>query len=297
METHGLTGKSIFLDEASVTATENAVMAAVLARGTTVLKHAASEPHVQDLCRLLVAMGAQIDGIGSNVLTIHGVDQLHGCTYSIVPDHHEAATFAVAAAVTHGKMRILNVVPDHLEMICIYLERMGVDFNIHGTEMHVHPSDLHAPQNIRSMRKIATNIWPGFPTDLASPFIVLATQAEGTTLVHDWMFEGRMFFVDKLIGMGANIVLCDPHRCVVTGRTPLRGRELQSPDIRAGVALMIAALCAESTSEISNVELVQRGYENIVERLSALGAKLEWIGQPSSFVPLVKEPVKTVVRS
>lgn len=280
LETSGLVGRSIFLDEASVTATENSVMAAVLARGTTVLKHAASEPHVQDLCRFLVSMGAQIEGIGSNVLTIHGVERLHGTEHSIVPDHHEVGTFAVAAAVTHGDVRIINVVPEHLDMIALQLERLGVDFSISDNEMHVYPSALQAPTNIRSMRKITTNIWPGFPTDLASPFIVLATQCEGTTLIHDWMFEGRMFFVDKLVGMGANIVLCDPHRCVVTGPTPLQGRQLQSPDLRAGVALVIAALCANGASEISEIELVQRGYEKLVERLSALGANLEMIGRP-----------------
>jgi UDP-N-acetylglucosamine 1-carboxyvinyltransferase len=264
-----LVGASVFLDEASVTATENTVMAACLANGRTVIKHAACEPHVEDFCRFLVQMGAKISGLGSNVIQVDGVSELHGTTYRISTDHIDVGTFAVAAAVTGGDLVIRNFVPEHFELIGLVLRRMGVNFEIGDGTLHVFPSDVVAT------RKIATDPWPGFPTDLASVMIVLATQAAGTTLIHDWMYEGRMFFIDKLVSMGANIVLCDPHRCVVTGKTPLRSRTVYSPDLRAGAALVLAALAASGTSEIHDVELVERGYENFVDRLSALGAHIE----------------------
>ncbi len=269
VESNGLRGASIFLDEASVTATENTVMAATLASGETVVKHAACEPHVADLCAFLVKMGARISGIGSNVIGVEGVDGLHGAEHEIISDHLDVGTFAVAAAVTGGEITIRNVVPGTMDMTNMMLRRMGVHIREEGTTMHVRPGELVGT------RKIDTDPWPGFPTDLASVMIVLATQARGTTLVHDWMYDGRMFFTDKLVGMGANIVLCDPHRCVVTGPTSLRGRTVYSPDLRAGAALTLAALAASGRSEIHDIEFVERGYENFVDRLSALGACIE----------------------
>ena len=269
-EARELHGASIFLDEASVTATENTVMAAALATGRTTIKHAACEPHVADLCNFLVKMGARIDGIGSNVIHVDGVDRLHGAEHNIISDHIDVGTFAVAAAVTGGEVSIRNVIPDTMEMTNLLLARMGVEVDWpEETTMRVRPGRLVGA------KKIDTDPWPGFPTDLASVMIVLATQAHGTTLVHDWMYEGRMFFTNQLIGMGAGIVLCDPHRCVVTGPTPLQGRTAHSPDLRAGAALTLAALAAEGRSEIYDVEFVERGYENFVDRLSALGARIE----------------------
>ena len=264
-----LMGSNIFLDEASVTATENTVMAACLASGRTVIKHAACEPHVEDFCAFLVQLGARISGIGSNIITVDGVSELHGTTFRVSTDHIDVGTFAVAAALTHGDVVIKNFVPADFELIGLVLRRMGVKMEIGEGTLHILPSDLEAT------RKIATDPWPGFPTDLASAMIVLATQAAGTTLVHDWMYEGRMFFIDKLVSMGANIILCDPHRCVVTGPTPLRRGTVYSPDLRAGAALVLAGLVASGSSEIHDVELVERGYENFVDRLSALGALIE----------------------
>jgi UDP-N-acetylglucosamine 1-carboxyvinyltransferase len=264
-----LIGANVFLDEASVTATENTVMAACLATGRTIIKHAACEPHVEDFCRFLVQMGARITGIGSNIIQVDGVPALHGASYRISTDHIDVGTFAVAAALTGGDVVIKNFVPEHFELIDLVLRRMGVRVEVGEGFLHVLPSELVAT------RKIATDPWPGFPTDLASAMIVLATQAAGTTLIHDWMYEGRMFFIDKLVSMGANIILCDPHRCVVTGVTPLRRGTVFSPDLRAGAALVLAGLTANGTSEIHDVELVERGYENFVDRLSALGARIE----------------------
>ncbi len=270
VEATGLHGASIFLDEASVTATENTVMAAALARGTTVIKHAACEPHVVDLCNFLVKMGARIKGIGSNLIKVEGVDGLHGAAHDIISDHIDVGTFAIAAAVTGGEITIRNVVADTMEMTNLILSRMGVRIDrIDDTTIRVGADRLVAT------RKIDTDPWPGFPTDLASVAIVLATQAHGTTLVHDWMYEGRMFFTNQLVGMGASIVLCDPHRCVITGPTPLQGRTAYSPDLRAGAALTLAALAAPGRSEIYDIEFVERGYENFVDRLSALGATIE----------------------
>lgn len=259
----------IFLDEASVTATENIMMAACLASGLTTIEDAACEPSIIDLAQFLNAMGAHIVGAGTNRITIEGVDKLSGCDFSISPDYIDAATFAIAAAVTKSQIKILGVKPDHLKMILIYLERMGLKYSLNGDLWQISPSDLKAPRG-----KIQTRPWPGFPTDLMSPLIVLATQADGLTLCHDWMYETRMFFVDKLVGMGANITLCDPHRVMVSGPTRLKGKKLESPDIRAGMALLVAAICAQGVSEIANVEIIERGYEAIESRLKKLGADI-----------------------
>lgn len=269
-----LTGTEIFLDEASVTATENILLAASLAEGETVIKNAACEPHVVCLAEMLTKMGASIEGAGSNIIKIAGHKKLRGVTQTIRPDHIETGTWIVAAAVTGGEVEIENCVKEDLEMIITYFRRMGVNLSWKNeTTLLVKPSKLKA------IPKIDANIWPGFPTDLISPTIVLATQATGSTLIHDWMYEGRMFFVDKLIRMGANIVISDPHRVVVFGQSKLTGREIISPDIRAGMALVIAALCAQGKSSINRIELIERGYEKAVERLKLLGANIEKIEQ------------------
>jgi UDP-N-acetylglucosamine 1-carboxyvinyltransferase len=260
---------SVFLDEASVTATENAMLLAAAQPRCTMIANAASEPHIENLATLLSAMGAEISGTGSNVLRIRGRCDLHGATAEVWPDHIEAGTFAALAAAAGGDVTIRNAIPAHLDMILLVLEKMGVDFQLDGTTMHVRPAVLKA------IPKIQTGLWPAFPTDLASIFIVLATQATGMTLVHDWMYEGRMFFVDKLREMGASIVLADPHRAVITGPSSLRGREFVSPDIRAGIALVMAALIATGQSQIERIELIDRGYERVDERLRALGADIE----------------------
>jgi UDP-N-acetylglucosamine 1-carboxyvinyltransferase len=261
--------RSVFLDEASVTATENAMLYAASQPVTTTIRNAASEPHVTNLAAFLQGMGANIEGAGSNVMAIHGCRNLSGTSGEIWPDHIEAGTFAALAAACQGTVIIRNAIPDQLDMILLVLERMGVDFQITDGQMKVVPSELQAIQ------KIQTGIWPAFPTDLASIFIVLATQARGMTLVHDWMYEGRMFFIDRLVQMGANVVLADPHRAVVSGPSKLRGREFVSPDIRAGIALVMAGLIASGESQIDHIELIDRGYERIDERLEALGAQIE----------------------
>lgn len=263
-----LRGAEIFLQEASVTATENAIMAAVLVPGQTVIKRAASEPHVIDLCQFLVKMGAKITGIGSNVLTIEGVDKLRGASHSIRPDHIEVGTFAILAAATSSHLEISPIVPADLEMILLTLKRFGVDFNVVDDTLTVSDGSLSA------VEKVTTDVWPGFPTDLMAPMIVLATQARGITLLHDWMYESRMFFVDKLLFMGAKVEIADPHRVLVYGQTKLYGQKLDTPDIRAGIALVIAALTAHGKSVIDKAELIERGYENIVERLSSCGARI-----------------------
>lgn len=260
---------SIFLDEASVTATENAMLLAVAQPRSTVIANAASEPHIENLAHLLTGMGADIEGTGSNVLRIRGRKDLRGASAEVWPDHIEAGTFAALAAAAGGDVTIRNAIPQHLDMILLVLEKMGVDFQLDGTTMRIRPA------NLRAIAKIQTGLWPAFPTDLASIFIVLATQAGGMTLVHDWMYEGRMFFVDKLREMGASIVLADPHRAVITGPSSLRGREFVSPDIRAGIALVMAALIATGQSEIDRIDLIDRGYERVDERLRMLGADIE----------------------
>ncbi|MBN2875083.1 MAG: UDP-N-acetylglucosamine 1-carboxyvinyltransferase [Spirochaetales bacterium] len=272
-----LKGADIFLDEASVTATENAVMAASMAEGQTVIRNAASEPHVQDLCRLLNAMGARITGTGSNILAIEGVSALHGTDFTIGPDYMEVGSFIGLAAVTRGDLTIEGVAPDDLRMIKLGFGRLGISWSLEGGDLSVHSGQSMrvVPDLGGQIPKIDDAPWPGFPPDLTSIMTVVATQVEGTILVHEKMFESRMFWVDKLIGMGARIVLCDPHRAVVSGPSRLRGDSLTSPDVRAGMALVIAALCAEGTSTIKNVYQIERGYERITERLQALGAKME----------------------
>ena len=271
-----LKGADIFLDEASVTGTENAVMAAVLAKGTTILTNAASEPHVQDLCRMLVLMGARIDGIGSNILTITGVKKLSGCDFTIGADFMEVGSFIGLAAATGGDIHIEGTRPEDLRPAKVAFGKLGISWAQEGTVIHV---PKNQPREVNCdlggmIPKIDDAPWPGFPPDLTSIVTVVATQVKGTVLVHEKMFESRMFFVDKLIAMGARIVLCDPHRAVISGPAKLHGSELISPDVRAGMAMLIAALCADGKSIIRNVYQIERGYEHLVERISALGAKI-----------------------
>ncbi len=272
----GLHGAPVLLDEASVTATENAILAAVTARGQTTIRNAASEPHVQDLCHLLNALGAHIENIGSNSLLIEGVPSLRGGEYTIGPDYLEVVSFIGAAVVTGGDIRIRRAAPEHLEMVRLVFGRLGVVWEEDGADLHVPaPQPLQVVPDLRgAIPQISVMPWPAFPTDLMSLAIVLATQSHGTVLFHDWMFEGRMFFIDKLAAMGARIVLCDPHRCLVEGPSRLVGEQLESPDIRAGLALVTAALAAEGTSRIRNIGQIERGYERIDEKLEALGAHI-----------------------
>jgi UDP-N-acetylglucosamine 1-carboxyvinyltransferase len=279
LRTKGLVGADVFLDEPSVTATENALTAAVAAQGTTVLRNAAGEPHVQDLARFLVAMGASIDGIGTNTITIHGGRPLHGCTHEIGPDHIEVGSFIGLAAVTHSELTIERAGVEHLRSTLMGFERLGVECRVNGDDLIV-PADQEMV--IRSdlggaVPKLEDQPWPAFPADTMSIALVTATQCTGTILIHEKMFESRLFFVDKLIGMGARIVLCDPHRAVVIGPTKLHSGQVESPDIRAGMAILLAALCAEGESTIDNVGQIERGYERIDERLRALGAHIERI--------------------
>ncbi|PKN91736.1 MAG: UDP-N-acetylglucosamine 1-carboxyvinyltransferase [Chloroflexi bacterium HGW-Chloroflexi-6] len=273
----GLRGASMLLDEASVLGTENAITAAVLAKGTTIISNAASEPHVQQLCDLLNTLGAQISGIGSNTLTIQGVARLHGGEFSVGPDYLEVISFVGAAVVTRGSIRVRNAGNQYLGMIRMVFNRMGVDWQVDGDDIIV-PAEQRLviePDLGNAIPEIKTNIWPAFPTDLMSIAIAVATQAQGSILFHDWMYPSRMFFVDKLVGMGAQIVLCDPHRCIVTGPTPLFGEKVESPDIRAGMTLVLAALAAKGRSVIRNVGQIDRGYERVDEKLRALGARIE----------------------
>jgi UDP-N-acetylglucosamine 1-carboxyvinyltransferase len=272
-----LLGADIFLDEASVTATENAVMAAVLARGGTRILNAACEPHVQDLCNMLVRLGARIQGIGSNTLLIDGVPRLNGGEFSVGPDHMEVGSYIALAAMTGGSILIKGAGPAHLRMVRLVFGRLGVEFETRGEDVYVPASQpLRVVPDIGgAVPSIADAPWPGFPADLMSIAIVLATQSAGTVLIHEKMFESRLYFVDKLIMMGARIILCDPHRCVVQGQSRLHGDEVESPDIRAGMALVSAALCAEGESVIRNVRQIDRGYEEVDEKLRALGARIE----------------------
>jgi len=277
IEGRHLKGAEIFLDEPSVTGTENALMAAVAARGRTVIRNAASEPHVQDVARFLIAMGASIEGIGTNVYTIEGGRPLSGTRYAIGPDHIEVASFIGLAAVTNSTLVIEGVRPDDLRSTLMGFDRLGIRPRVdadrllidHGQERRVRP-DMggHVP-------KLEDGPWPAFPADAMSIAVVTATQCEGLVLIFEKMFESRLFFVDKLIGMGARIVLCDPHRAVIAGPSRLRGGVVESPDIRAGMAMLLAALAAEGTSVIHNVGQIERGYERIDERLRALGAAIE----------------------
>jgi UDP-N-acetylglucosamine 1-carboxyvinyltransferase len=273
----GLTGADIFLDEPSVTGTENALMAAVAAKGRTVLRNAACEPHVQDLARALVAMGAGIEGIGTNVYTIEGGRPLHGASYAIGPDHIEIGSFIGLAAVTNGAITIDPVRSEDLRSTLLGFERLGIRPRVDGQRLTV---DADQERRIRPdlgghVPKLEDGPWPAFPADVMSTTIVSATQCAGMLLVFEKMFESRLFFVDKLIGMGARIVLCDPHRAVISGPSPLKGGIVESPDIRAGMAMLLAALAAEGSSVIHNVGQIERGYERIDERLRSLGADIE----------------------
>jgi UDP-N-acetylglucosamine 1-carboxyvinyltransferase len=279
LRTAGLRGKHIFLDEASVMATENTVMAAVLTPGETVIGNAACEPHIQDLCRFLGALGAQIEGIESNVLRIQGVDTLSGGEWRICPEHIEVGSFVGLAAVTGGDVTIDGVEPKDLAAILPIFERLGVHVEVEGTSLRVPPEqELVIRDDLGGqIPKIEDGPWPAFPADLTSIAVTVATQARGTVLIFEKMFESRLFFVDKLVSMGARIILCDPHRAVVTGPTKLYGQQMSSPDIRAGMAMLLAALCAEGTSTIGNIGEIDRGYERIDERLRMLGARIERI--------------------
>jgi UDP-N-acetylglucosamine 1-carboxyvinyltransferase len=277
MSAERLTGADIFLDEPSVTATENAIMAAVLARGTTRLRNAAAEPHVQDLCHLLVRMGARIDGIGTHIVTIEGVDRLGGAQYRLGSDHIEVGSFIALAAVTGGALTIADAAVHHLDSTLLGFDRLGITCEIRGKDLFV-PAGQKL--EIRTdtgghIPKIDDGPWPAFPADLTSIALVVATQCRGTVLIFEKMFESRMFFADKVISMGARIVLCDPHRAVVVGPSRLQGGVVESPDIRAGMALLIAALCARGRSRIHNIGQIERGYERIDHRLRQLGARIE----------------------
>ena len=272
----GLVGADVFLDEPSVTGTENALCAATAASGTTILRNAASEPHVQDLARFLIALGAQIEGVGTNTMTIHGGRPLSGGTHRIGPDHIEIGSLIGLAAVTRSPLTIRRAGVEQLRSTLMAFEKLGIQCNVEGDDI-----DVPAEQPLRikedfggHIPKIEDQPWPAFPADMMSIAIVTATQCEGVILMFEKMFESRMFFVDKLIAMGARIVLCDPHRAIVAGPSRLRGARLESPDIRAGMAMLLAAMCAEGTSSINNAQQIERGYERIDERLNALGAKI-----------------------
>jgi len=277
LRTSGLRGADVILDEASVTATENALLAAVLASGKTVLHNAASEPHVEQLSRALVKMGARIGGIGTNTISIDGVERLGGTDHTILSDHMEVGSLIGAAAMTHGQITIKNAVPQHLRMTRMAFKRLGVDTEVVGEDIVVKATDRYVIEEDigGALPTIKSQPWPGFPTDLTSIAIACATQAEGTVLIHEWMFPGRMYWVSSLESMGARIVLCDPHRVVVVGPSQLYGSDLRSPDIRAGMALLAATLCAKGQSTMNNVEQIDRGYEDLDSRLRALGAKIE----------------------
>src|SRR5436309_3098451 len=277
MHTAGLSGTEILLDEPSVTATENALMAAVLAKGRTVIRNAASEPHVQQLGMALMKMGARIVGIGTNTITIDGVERLKGIDHTILSDHMEVGSLIALIAMTKGSATIKAAVPQHLRMTRLVFKRLGVETEISGQDLVVKGKEHYVVEEDigGKIPTIKPGIWPGFPTDLSSVATAMATQAQGTVLIHEWMFDGRMFWVDALERMGARLVLADPHRVVVVGPSQLYGTELRSPDIRAGMALLGATLCARGRSIINNVEQIDRGYEELDTRLRALGAKIE----------------------
>jgi len=273
----GLTGADIFLSEMSVMATENLLMAAVLAKGTSVLRNVASEPHVQDLCRLLIAMGAHIDGVGSHTLTIEGVSRLHGCTFRVGPDYLEVGSFIALAALTGGEVLIRGARPEEHRITAVAYEKLGVRWQVRGDDIFVpRHEELVMREGLHgAVPRIHDAPWPGFPADLTSIALVLATQARGTCLIHEWMYESRLYWVDRLISMGARVIVCDPHRAIVTGPAKLYGQNVSSPDIRAGMALLLAALVAEGRSVIQNAQQIDRGYERIDERLRGLGASIE----------------------
>jgi UDP-N-acetylglucosamine 1-carboxyvinyltransferase len=273
----GLRAGDVFMDEPSVMATENALLAAARTPGLTVIGNAACEPHVQDLARMLVSMGAGIEGIGSNVLTVNGTGELQGCDHTIGPDHIEIGSFMALAGATGGELRIRDTIPGDLRMIRLVFERLGLQSELDGNDVIV-----PGGQELRMSRDVGEHKitvqdgpWPAFPADLTSIAVALATQCDGTALIHEWMFENRMIFTDKLVLMGADITLCDPHRALISGPSRLRGERVESPDIRAGMAMLIAALCADGRSEIGNIRQIDRGYERIDERLRDLGARIE----------------------
>jgi UDP-N-acetylglucosamine 1-carboxyvinyltransferase len=272
----GLRPCDFLMDEPSVMATENALMAAALTRGPTVIRNAASEPHVQDLARMLVAMGAPIDGIGSNVMTIHGTGSLRGCTHTIAPDHIEIGSFMALAGVTGGELIVKDTVPGDLRMIRLVFERLGLRSELRGADVIVPGNQRLIVRNDTGdyIPKVQDGPWPAFPADLTSVALALATQAEGSVMIHEWMFENRLNFTDKLVLMGAAITTCDPHRAMIVGPRRLRGQRVDSPDIRAGIAMLLAALCADGTTEIGNIRHIDRGYERIDERLRELGAQI-----------------------
>jgi UDP-N-acetylglucosamine 1-carboxyvinyltransferase len=276
MSAQALRGQKMFLDEASVTATENAIMAAALAEGVTTIYNAAAEPHVQDLCRFLNLLGAQIEGIATNSLTIRGVETLHGGEFTIPSDHIEVGSYIGLAAVTRSELLIEDAVPEHMYAVRHMLEKLGVDIKIEGDNIRVpREQELRVRYDIgAAVPKIDDGPWPLFPADLLSIMVVVGTQAEGTAMIFEKMFESRLFFTDKLISMGARIILCDPHRAIIVGGGRLHGAEISSPDIRAGMALLLAALCAKGESTIHNIHQIDRGYERIEERLNPLGARI-----------------------
>lgn len=281
----GLAASDVFLDEPSVMATENVLMAAALTPGTTIIRNAACEPHVQDLARLLVKMGADVQGIGSNLLTVTGCDQLGGAEHTLAPDHIEIGSFMALAGMTGSELRIRSARPQDLRAMRMVFARLGLRTELEGSDVLVPGGQrLRVSSDAgEHMAKVQDGPWPAFPADLTSIALALATQADGSVLIHEWMFENRLVFTDKLVTMGANIVLCDPHRAIVTGPRKLRGERVESPDIRAGMAMLLAALCAQGRSEIGNIGQIDRGYERIDERLRALGARIERVAAEPVF--------------
>ncbi len=277
LDADGLRGGHMFLDEASVTATENTIAAASLAKGETIIGNAACEPHVQDLCRFLNTLGAKIRGVGSNLLSISGVDRLRGGEYTIGPDHVEVGSFIGLAVMTGGELLIEDVIPDDLRPIEVGFSRLGVTWQLEDSTLRVpREQELVVQDDLgAAIPKVDDGPWPAFPADLTSIALAIATQARGTVMIFEKMYENRLFFVDKLVAMGARIILCDPHRAVVSGPSPLYGSHMESPDIRAGMALLLAALAADGESVIGNVGQIDRGYERIDERLRQLGASIE----------------------
>lgn len=278
MRTSGLKGNDILLDEASVTATENAILAAALAKGTTIIRNAASEPHVQQLCHFVNTLGGQVEGIGSNRLVIAGVDKLSGGEFRVGADFMEVGSFIGAAAVTGGDLLIKQADPEYLDMIALVFRRLGVTWEVRGDDIYVprEQSLTIQPDFGGNIPEIKPMIWPGFPTDLMSIAIVVATQSSGAVLFHEWMFEGRLFFTDRLVSMGAEIILCDPHRVLIQGPATLMGdRVISSPDIRAGMSMILAALCARGTTTIRNIQQIDRGYARIEQKLRSIGANIK----------------------
>lgn len=259
----------IFLPERSVTATESLILVSSLKERVTILRNCASEPHVVDLCHMLSGMGVKIEGIGTDQIKIHGKLKLKGTNFVLREDYIEIGTYAIAAAITKGKITLTNLDNTDLDPILMPLKKIGVRAEVGDNKI------TFSADNLKAVDRLTTNVWPGFPTDLMSVFIVLATQAEGVSLCHDWMFESRMFFADKLMSMGANITIADPHRVLVYGPSHLRGREMESPDIRAGMAMVLAGLIATGTSVINKAELIERGYEDVVGKLGSLGADIK----------------------